>query len=119
MPIATCLPPGCGAHAEPFLDIFDAVGERQRGNDEVIELGRTSRWLISRRFVRREVELDARAVGIVEEHLPDAGADLLPADVLDAVGDRAWRWCRAQANGGERHVIDHAGAKLALAAGRR
>jgi len=37
-------------------------------------------------FVGSEVELDACAVRIVEEHLPEARAHLLPADVLDVVG---------------------------------
>jgi hypothetical protein len=37
------------------------------------------------RLRRIEVELDLRAHGIVAEKLPDAGADLLADNVLDAV----------------------------------
>src|SRR5438046_6476662 len=65
------------------------------------------RW----RVVGCEIELDPRAVGIEEKHLPWAGADLAPIRMLDAerrqIGQRV-----GETDGRERHVIDYAGFEI-------
>ena len=63
------------------------------------------------RFVGGEIGLDTRAVGIEEKYLPWAGADLATVRVLDAAG-RQIRQRVGEADGGERHVIDHAGFEI-------
>ncbi len=62
-------------------------------------------------LVGGEIELDLRAVGVVEEDLPDTRSHLSPADVFDATrlegGER-----RGEAGGRECDVVDHAGLQL-------
>jgi hypothetical protein len=67
------------------------------------------------RLVGREVELDARAVGIVEEHLPHAGLDL-PATRMRDVARREQRERVGEVGRRERDVIDHARRELARVA---
>ena len=75
-------------------DVVDArrraSSRRRRGGRASLQRSRRHRGTSS----AREVELDPRAVRVEEEDLPDAGADLPPARVLDAVRRRAWRACR-------------------------
>src|SRR6185437_11208854 len=63
------------------------------------------------RLVGREIELDARAVRIVKEHLPRARPRLAPARVLDAARRQHGKRVR-QVGGRKRHVVDHAGPEL-------
>src|SRR4051794_13989622 len=60
-------------------------------------------------LMRREVEFDFRSVGIEEEQLPYAGPDLLAEVVLNPVLLQLLFRAR-QVGGGERHVVEHAGA---------
>jgi len=70
--------------ASDASDVIDAVGERGRGDDQVVSAasGGVPRSLGAGSSGGKSAR--PCAVGIVDEHLPDAGAFLLPADVFDA-----------------------------------
>ena len=70
------------------------------------------------RLARVEIELDARAVRIEEEHLPRAGAGLAAMRVVDAEPVEP-RKRLGETLRGERHVIDDAGPELLLRHVRR
>src|SRR6185312_12857690 len=63
------------------------------------------------RLVGGEIELDARAVRVVEEHLPRPGRRKSATRVLD-VSRREERERVRESGRRKRHVIDHAGLEL-------
>ena len=119
VPIATCLPPGCGAR-RPFFDPRDTLLEVRCRHDQMIErklrrgamrdVTRAPRFGVSR-LVRCEIELDASAVRVEEEHLPTCRPRLPPARMRDVArrqqGERVGEIVRR-----ERHMVDDTGAKL-------
>ena len=79
--------------------------------DDPAAVGTFGRRYVFATLDERTFELDTRAVGIEEKYLPWAGADLATVRVLDAAG-RQIRQRVGEADGGERHVIDHAGFEI-------